>query len=317
MFKTIASKTLFRAMLTLAVLASAQVAHAQSASTLRDPLISGALSSPPFVCPPEGQPPAVGDGPTPAPVTPGMGGSPELKPWVTNIPANTAGVASSGVPLPVSPSIVTPPGVLGPMLTPFIPAPPSTPGVDPGPMTAPYGSFNPAQISNINPGGGIPGTGGYYTSIPTVRRGGQESHQWGYRGRNSVLGGGGDGSQDEVTRLGPWAGWGVPYGVPTGDGLRSSSIDLGGGRRFSAGDCCTIPTGTALQDYGLSSTRDNPLAPINARQSYEFGQGMRREPQYSSKTSDFGFPYMQFDPANTNPQKQDQLLLPYAVLTNF
>ena len=208
-----------------------------------------------------------------------------------------------------------PAGVLGPSLTPFIPPPPSTPGADPGSMTAPIGSFNPAEQTNIYPGGGLPGTGGYYTTIPTQRRGGQETHQWDLRGRNSVLGGGGD-SQDEVTRLGPTAGYGVPFGVPTGDNLRYSSIDLGGGMRFKAGGV-VVPTGTAVQDYGLSSTRNNGIDALSAQQSTEFGQGWRRIPQYSSNTTDFGFPYMQFNPANTNPQKQDQLLLPTAIETNF
>ncbi len=296
-------------------LATSQSCSAQMSATLRNPLVPCAPANAPFVPAPEGQPPPIGDGPTPVPVTPGMGGSPELKPWVTSIPSNTIDQYSSGIPLPVSPGVVSPPGVLGPALSPFIPPPPSTPGPDPGQLTAPMGSFNPAQLVNVMPGGGLPGTGGYYTTIPTVRRGGQETHQWGYRGRNSVMGGGGD-SQDEVTRLGPWAGWGVPYGVPTGDGLRNNSIDLGGGMRYSVGGV-KIPTGTSLQDYGLSSTRDCPVEGINAQQSFEFGQGWRRIPLYSSNTTDFGLPYMQFNPANTNPQKMDQLMVPSAIETNF
>ena len=287
-------------------------------STLRTPLIDGQPSSPPFVCPPEGQPPAFGDGPTPLPVTGAHAGAPvTLLPWVPSIPANQIDNSFSGIPLPINPAVESPPGVLGPSLTPVIPSAPSTPGADPGSLTAPMGSFNPSQELNINPYGGIPGTGGYYTSIPTVRRGGQETHQYAYRGRNSSLGGfGGDGSQDNVERLGPWAGYGTVTGVPTGNGWRNSSIDLGGGQRFQAGSC-VIPTGSAVQDYGLSSTRQNGILGLTANQSTEFGQGMRRLPMYSSKTTDFGFPYQQFDPANTNPQKQDQLLLPTAVITNF
>ncbi len=286
-------------------------------STLRTPLINGASSAPPFVPAPEGQPPAVGDGPTPAPVIPGQGGSPTLLPWIPAIPSNQIDHGNSGIPLPVTPAVEMPPGVLGPLLTPFIPAPPSTPGADPGSLQAPQGSFNPAQNVNINPQGGIPGRGGYCTTIPTMRRGGQESHQWELRGRNSSLAGvGGDGTQDEVTLLGPMAGWGVPFGVATGDGLRNNSIDLGGGQRFATGGN-TISTGSTVQEYGLSSMRDNAIGALDGRQSTEFGQGMRRIPQYSHRTSDFGFPYAQFSPANENAQKRDQLLLPRAVITNF
>ncbi|HEY9784540.1 MAG TPA: hypothetical protein V6D17_03990 [Candidatus Obscuribacterales bacterium] len=307
---------------------SAQSAHAQSSpiTTLRNPLIPGAVSSPPFVCPPEGQPPAVGDGPTPAPVVPGHSGSPELMPWVPAIPANQIDQASSGVNLPVGPPVETPPGVLGPMLTPFIPKSPSTPGADPGPLTAPPGYINPADLVNIIPTGGLPGTGGYYTTINKVRRGGQETHQWGIRENQSILGGGGP-TQDEVTLTGPLAGWGLPFGVPTGNGynkgpagtnddLRHSAIDLGGGQRLKMGDC-RIPTGSTLIDYGLSATRDNQIGALNAWQSTEFGQGFRRIPLFSHKSTDFGFPYTQFDPANVNPQKRDHLLLPTAVETNF
>ncbi|MBX3075992.1 hypothetical protein KF728_15880 [Candidatus Obscuribacterales bacterium] len=286
--------------------------------TIRTPLLDGAPSSAPFVPPPEGQPPAMGDGPTPAGVHPGQAGMPlTLLPWVPSIPANQIDNSTSGIPLPINPAVQSPPGVLGPALTPFIPAPPSTPGPDPGSMQAPMGYINPADEININPAGGLPGTGGYYTSIPTVRRGGQESHQYEYRGRNSIIGGGGtDGSQDNIERLGPWAGWGAVTGVPSGNGWRNSAIDLGGGQRFQAGGT-TIPTGSTVQDYGLSSTRQNGILGLTAQQTTEFGQGMRRLPQYSSKSTDFGFPYAQFDPANTNPQKRDQLLLPTAIITNF
>ncbi len=286
-------------------------------TTLRTPLIVGHPSSPAYVPPPEGQPPAIGDGATPAPQINGHDGLPvTLLPWVPVIPSNQIDQGASGIPLPVDPSITSAPGVLGPALTPFIPPPPSTPGPDPGSLTAPAGSFNPSQELNIIPTGGLPGTGGFNTSIPTVRRGGQETHQYAYRGRNSTLGGGGDGSQDNITRLGPWAGFGTVTGVPTGDGLRNSAIDLGGGQRFSAGGA-TIPTGSTVQDFGLSSTRNAGIMGLNAQQTTEFGQGMRRLPVFSNKTTDFGFPYTQFDPANTNPQKQDHLITPTAILTNF
>jgi hypothetical protein len=246
-----------------------------------------------------------------------MPGPGTLLPWVPAIPANTIDMSTSGINLPVDPAVETPPGVLGPLLTPVIPAPPSTPGSDPGNLTAPADSFNPAADENINPDGGIPGTGGFCTTIPTLRRGGQDTTQWELRGRNSVLGGlGGDGSQDEVTRLGPMAGFGVPFGVPTGDGLRNSSIDLGGGQRFKAGGS-KISTGSSVQQYQESAMRNNPIAALRAQQDYEFGQGFRREPIRSSKTTDFGLPYFQFSPANENSQKKAQLMLPKAVITNF
>lgn len=125
-----------------------------------------------------------------------------------------------------------------------------------------------------------------------------------------------DGSQDNVERLGPWAGWGAVTGVPTGNGLRHNSIDLGGGMRFQAGGD-VISTGSTIQDFGLSSTRTNPIGALDANQSYEFGQGMRRIPIYSSKTTDFGLPFTQFSPANVTAQKNGQRLLPTAVITNF
>ena len=206
-------------------------------NTLRTPLIQGHPSAPAFVPPAEGQPPAIGDGATPAPVIPGHSSLPvTLLPWVPTIPSNQIDQGSSGIPLPVNPAVVSPPGVLGPSLTGIVPAPPSTPGADPGSLTAPAGSFNASEEVNIIPTGGIPGQGGFYTDINTVRRGGQETHQYGYRGRNSILGGGGsDGSQDNIERLGPWAGFGTVTGVPTGNGWRNSAIDLGGGQRFSTG----------------------------------------------------------------------------------
>lgn len=284
---------------------------------LKSPLVAGSQMGLPFVPAAEGLPPATGDGPTGAPVVPGHSGAPTLIPWVPSVPANTIGQGSSGIPIPFSPAIATPPGVLGPLMTPFVPAPPSTPGADPGSLQAPMGSINPAAQMPINPDGGIPGTGGYCTSIPTTRRGGQETRQYSLRGRNSALGGlGGDGSQDQVSLLGPMAGYGVPFGVATGNGMRNSSIDLGGGQRFSMGGQ-TISTASTIQDYGNSAMRYNGNSALHAHQSTEFGQGMHRLPMYSSKTTDFGFPYTQFSPANVPNQKRHQLLLPKAVVTNF
>ncbi len=308
------------------ILTTGQMSFAQTCdlsgapvATLRSPLMWGAPSTVPFYPAPEGQPPPTGDGSTPLPVVPGMPAPSTLLPWVPLIPSNQIDQPTSFVPLPVTPAIQSPPGVLGPALTGFVPEPPSTPGYDPGILTAPQGSFNPAAVVPINPTGGIPGRGGFCTSIPVERRGGQETHQYELRGFNSAIGGApDDGSQDIVELMGPNAGWGVPYGVPTGDGLRNSSIELGGGMRFDPpGSTATISTGSTVQDYGLSATRNNPIPALNASQSTEFGQGRRRIPIYSSKTTDFGMPYTQFNPANGNPQKTGQLLVPKAVITNF
>ncbi len=304
---------------------------AQGTTTLRTPLIPGAQSTGPGMPAAEGAPPAIGDGPTPMGVNPGMGGPSTLLPWIPAIPANQIDQGSSGINLPVAPAIVSPPGVLGPALTGLIPAPPSTPGADPGMLQVPpfANTFNPALETNIGGAGGLPGTGGYGTSIPQTRRSGQTTHQWELRGRHQALGAGSGavGSiQDEVARTGPLAGFGLPFGVPTGNGfdkgtsagteMRNSSIDLGGGQRLKIGGT-KISTGSSIQDFGLSDTRNNGIAALTAQQATEFGQGWRRIPLYSSRTTDFGFNYTQFNPANENAQKTGQLLLPKGVETNF
>ncbi len=304
----------------------AQAAFSQPATTLYDPLVPGAPSSLPFVPPPNQPLPPIGCGPTPFPVNPGMGGPPTLLPWVPNMPSYNIDRGSSGVGLPVSPSIATPPGVLGPLLTPFIPPSPSAPGPAPNLLTAPTGYIVPSQELPVNPGGGLPGTGGYYTTINNIRRGGQQTHQFEERGLYSTLGGGGN-SQDEVTQFGSLAGYGVPYGVPTGNGYnngpagsnnsnRNSSIDLGGGQRFEIGGT-VIPLGQTLQDAGDSALRNNVIGALQAQQSTDFGQGLRREPLFSSSTTEFGCRYQQFNPANVGYQKTGQLLNPNAVETNF
>lgn len=304
---------------------------AQGTTTLRTPLIPGAQSTGVGMPAAEGAPPAIGDGATPAGVVPGHTGPSTLLPWIPAVPANQIDQGSSGINLPVAPALVSPPGVLGPALTGLIPAPPSTPGADPGMLNiAPYANtFNPALETNIMGGGGLPGTGGYGTSIPQTRRSGQTTHQYELRGRHMALGAGSGaagGIQDEVTRVGPLAGFGLPFGVPTGNGfdkgtsagteLRNSSIDLGGGQRLKLGGQ-RISTGSSIQDFGLSDTRNNGIAALTAQQATEFGQGWRRIPQYSSRTTDFGFNYTQFNPANVTQQKTGQLLLPKGVETNF
>ncbi len=310
----------------LAVVVSSFIGQSVFAQSITDPttpLIPGALGSGPFIPPPQGAPPAPGDGSTPLPVTPGMGGPSTLLPWVPAMPANSIDSLNSGIPLPVGPPVATPPGVLGPMLTPFIPGPASTPGPNPGSLMTPLldnggpGDFNAAQGTLVNPGGGLPGMGGYNTTINTIRRGGQQTHQWELRGRNAgMIPGSGDGSQGEVEELGPYAGWGVPFGVPTGDGLRNSSIDLGGGMQMKVGGV-TVPTGNTILDYGTNAMRGNPIMGLGAQRSFDFGQGFRNNGIYSNATTDYGFPYQQFNPANVGPQATGQLLQPTAIETNF
>jgi len=267
-------------------------------STLRDPLIEGAPTSPAFIPPADGQAPPIGSGSTPWAVTPGMGGAPTLEPWVPAIPANSVDQSFSGVPLPVTPAVVSPPGVLGPALTGLVPGPESTLGSDPGSLTAPPGYINAAEQVNINPNGGMPGTGGYIGSIPTARRGGQETHQWELRGRYASENGiGGDGSQGNVVRFGTVAGNGILLGVPNGNGPRNGSIDLGGGARIKVNGV-VMSTATSIQDYGNSATRNNIIPALDARPAYEFGQGRRTEPLFSYKTTDYGGPFRQFSAAS-------------------
>ncbi|HEY9678459.1 MAG TPA: hypothetical protein V6C76_10650 [Drouetiella sp.] len=304
---------------------------AQGTTTLRTPLIPGAQSTGVGMPAAEGAPPAIGSGATPVGVNPGMTGPSTLLPWVPAVPSNQIDQGSSGISLPVSPSIVAPPGVLGPALTGIVPAPPSTPGADPGSLNvAPYAqTFIPSEQTNIQAGGGFAGMGGYMNTIPQVRRSGQTTQQFELRGRHAAFGAGSGaagGIQDEVTRVGPLAGFGLPFGVPTGNGfdkgttagteMRNNSIDLGGGQRMKIGGQ-KISTGSSVQDFGLSDTRNNGISALTAQQATEFGQGWRRIPQYSSRTTDFGFPYMQFNPANVTSQKTGQLLLPTGIQTNF
>ncbi|MBY0357763.1 MAG: hypothetical protein K2W82_07160 [Candidatus Obscuribacterales bacterium] len=290
-----------------------QAAFAQQVSGLRNPLISGSSYSAPFIPAPPGQVPAFGDGSVPGMVNPGHLGPSTLLPSVNH---TDGGISGGSYNTYLNPASVAMPGQLGPSM--YAPPSPSTPGWAPGSLQAPAGSFNPAIQSGVLPGGGLPGTGGYYTTIPNVRRSGQQTRQYELRGRRSVLGGfQGDGSQDQVELLGPMAGYGVPYGVATGNGPRNSSIDLGGGRRYSGMGGNAISTGSSIQDFGTSAMRYNGIGALNARQSTEFGQGMRRIPIYSNKTTDFGFPYTQFHPANVNGQKTGQMMAPTAVITNF
>ncbi len=165
-------------------------------TTLRTPLIYGAPNSEPFQSAPIGQPPAVGDGNSPAPVHPGMGGPSTLVPSIPLTPANSICYPSYQVPF--DPSTQAPAGTLGPSL--WAPPPSSTPGSDPGIIHSPLNFYAPpVAVVNVNPGGGISG------SAPTQRWGGQTSQDFGrykhHGTRTSDFGQfvGGQTSQD-----GPW-----------------------------------------------------------------------------------------------------------------
>lgn len=148
-------------------------AFAQGIQTLRNPYIPGANYSPPYVCPQEGQPPAIGDGNAPAPVTPGHTCAPESMPWVRVIPANQIDQPNSWVGGLPSEDTLASPYTLGPSLN--VPHPPSVPGQDPGQLPGPL-DFRPppAAIVNINPNGGMPGD-----MAPKERWGGQTTRDLG------------------------------------------------------------------------------------------------------------------------------------------
>ena len=307
----------------------AQQAFAQVASTLHNPLVPGASSQMPLLPAPTGNLPPPGSGLIPGRVTPGMLGAPSLIPSIPAIPSNSINSSFTGIGLPISPSIALPPGTWGPLLTPFIPPPSSTPGPAPG-MLKGYG--NPAELNQVQPAGGLPGTGGYYTTIPKIRRlGTQETAQYERRGRYSVLGGGGNG-QDEVTLTGPLAGYGLPNGVPTGVGYNrgpagsnidnfNKSIDLGGGMRQKFGTQ-VISNGKSVQDLnGLNVLYGNGVYSLGATRSTEFGQGAALANtsigrNYSLST-DFGFPLTPQCPNNSPPAEPNHTIPQTAVLTNY
>lgn len=162
--------TIFGSLLAVPAFAQGCDLSGSPRTTLRTPLIYGAPNEAPFQQAPEGQPPPVGDGSTPAPVTYGMGGPPTLIPSVPLTPANHIQYPSYEV--PYSPATQAPPGVLGPSM--WAPPPPSTPGRDPGMLHEPLDFHHPpAREVRVNPGGGISG------SAPTQRWGGQTTRDFG------------------------------------------------------------------------------------------------------------------------------------------
>jgi hypothetical protein len=200
-------------------------------------------------------------------------------------------------------------------------------------LQSPGAPFNPAEDVLVPLDGKLPGTGGYYTTIPKIRRPGQKVDEFAYKELPSILGGGGP-NQDEVTETGPLAGWGIPYGIPTGVGynngpagsnndLYQSSVDLGGGPRMklltpgAAGFGDIISTDTTIQDYGSNVFRHTPIGPLTAQQSTDFGQGWHGSGIFTNKTTDFGYPFHPWSGANIGVDDKGQALIPTAVETNF
>ncbi|MDR3616861.1 MAG: hypothetical protein P4L53_25110 [Candidatus Obscuribacterales bacterium] len=302
-------------------------AFAQGTTTLFDPYLPGTQLTAPLVPAVGGPIPAVGCGPTPWPVTPGMAGSAALMPWVPSIPSNSIDQGFTGLSLPLGGAALTPPGVLGPALSGFIPPPSSAPGPIPSYLQSPGSNFNPAEQVAVPQSGILPGTGGYYTTINKVRRSGQKTTEFERKELPSILGGGGI-AQDEVTEMGALAGWGIPFGIPTGVGynngpagsnndLYQTSVDLGGGQRMKIGGT-NISTGQTIQDYGSSVLRHTPIGALTAQQSTEFGQGLHGSGIYTNKTTDFGCKFAPWNTANIgvddNVAAREN---PIAVETNF
>ncbi len=170
--KKMAIKCLKAAAIALVVAGGLAVSAQAQTQTLRNPLIPGAMYSPPYVCPQEGAPPPIGSGNAPAPVTPGHYGAPESMTWVRNIPATQIDQPDSNVGLPSSDTLAEP-YTLGSQLQ--VPHPPSTPGQDYGPIPGPA-NFTPppAALVNICPQGGMPGD-----QAPIQRWGGQTTRDLG------------------------------------------------------------------------------------------------------------------------------------------
>src|SRR5262249_56768296 len=93
----------------------------------------------------------IGSGAVPKPINPGQLGGPTFEPWVPDIPANQIDQPNSRVAIPFTPATALPPGVAGPMVN--TPAPPSTPGGDPGMLRT-----NPSAAAQVTvpPGGRYP-----------------------------------------------------------------------------------------------------------------------------------------------------------------
>ena len=130
----------------IGIFAFSQTADAQTApgiTTWRNPLVSGANYTLPYVPAAPGLPPAFGSGPIPLPITPGMGGlPPSLIPWAngtagnpfsqptnqTVVPAKQINLQNTQVSMPIDNSTALPPGTLNAQVGGAVPGEPSTPG---------------------------------------------------------------------------------------------------------------------------------------------------------------------------------------------
>ena len=323
------SLILLSALLASSVLLSSK-AYSQGTTTLTNPLVPGAYSQMPLVPAPLGRPPAPGNnGSTPLPPPVGMTGAPTGIPSIPAIPSNQLGSSFSGLNFPATNPLGLPPGVANLIYAPLVPSSPSVTGAA---LPSINGFGNPAQSTLLQPTGGYAGTGGYYSTIPKIRRlGTNKTTQYELRGRTAVLGGGGN-SQDEVTQFGPLAGYGVVNGVPTGGGYnngpagsnnanRVSSMDLGGGMRTRLGGA-VLSTGKTVQDLnGYNVLYGNATPTLGAHLSTDFGQGastafssVGRTPSY---TTDFGFPLRPQTSLNAHPNEPGRIGVTSGVLTNF
>jgi hypothetical protein len=147
----------------------------QFTTTTMDPYVPGVFITPPNTAVTTQLLPPIGCGLTNVPlVTPGQIGPAPLMPWVTNIPANTAGQDTTQLTLPSGPSDLTAPYTLGPSLQGSIPGPPSAQGAIPTILQTPTGvSAYAAQVSV--PTGGVLPDG----SAPTSRSGRQYTQNFG------------------------------------------------------------------------------------------------------------------------------------------
>ena len=135
----------------------AQYSGGQESQTLRTPLIQGAPWSEANEPPAVGDPPPVGSGMSPLPVTPGHSGMPGKPPSAFDLPATGAMDKN----------------IVNEMLAPYLQPPPSTLGDNPGMIAGSPGFEPPAALVYINPQGGIPG------NAPIKHWGGQTTHDLG------------------------------------------------------------------------------------------------------------------------------------------
>lgn len=150
-------------------MALAQGYGSPGTETLRDPLVPGAKWQPAGAVAPPSFPPPIGSGNVPTPINPGhMGMPPTYEPWAERIPANQIDQPNSQVNLPFRPPDALPPGVPGRMGNP--PAPPSTPGPDPGMLSMP----STGAIVTVPAGGRYPDD-----QAPTTKRPGQTTRDFG------------------------------------------------------------------------------------------------------------------------------------------